>query len=88
MSKPTQRAMTAEHREPQNTVSRSVREVFTPEAAADFLGVSLWTLAQWRSQSRGPLYIKLERRLVRYRRSDLEQYLSAHSVEHRPARKS
>lgn len=62
--------------------------LLTPVQAAEFLGlldrrgnVSSETLAQWRSQGRGPRYIKLEKRLVRYRRSDLENYLTTHSVE-------
>ncbi len=71
-----------------------MREVLlTPFQAAEFLGlldrrgnVSTETLAQWRSQGRGPRYIKLEKRLVRYRLSDLESYLTSHSVEHSPAR--
>jgi predicted DNA-binding transcriptional regulator AlpA len=44
--------------------------------AAEFLGVPVGTLAQWRSQRRGPPYIKLEGRLVRYRQVDLDTYLS------------
>jgi excisionase family DNA binding protein len=54
--------------------------LLTPKEAAEFLGVPSGTLAQWRSERRGPPYIKLEDRLVRYRRSDLEEYLAAHAV--------
>jgi excisionase family DNA binding protein len=55
--------------------------LLTPAKAAEFLGVPTGTLAQWRSQRRGPPYIKLEGRLVRYRHSDLEKYLSQRAVE-------
>jgi predicted DNA-binding transcriptional regulator AlpA len=55
--------------------------LLTPKQAAEFMGIPLGTLAQWRSQRRGPTYIKLEDRLVRYRRSDLEAYLAVHLVE-------
>ncbi len=55
--------------------------LLTPKQAAEFLGIPLGTLAQWRSQRRGPPYIKLEGRLVRYRRSDLEAYLIGRVVE-------
>ncbi len=55
--------------------------LLTPKEAAEFLGIPSGTLAQWRSQRRGPPYIKLEERLVRYRRSDLEEYLSGHLVD-------
>jgi predicted DNA-binding transcriptional regulator AlpA len=55
--------------------------LLTPRQAAEFLGLPESTLAQWRSQRRGPLYVKLESRLVRYRRSDLEIYIGQHLVE-------
>ena len=54
--------------------------LLTPKQAAEFLGIPSGTLAQWRSERRGPPYIKLEDRLVRYRRADLEEYLAAHAV--------
>jgi predicted DNA-binding transcriptional regulator AlpA len=55
--------------------------LLTPRDAAEILGVPESTLAQWRSQRRGPPYVKLESRLVRYRRSDLEVYIGQHLVE-------
>ena len=55
--------------------------LLTPKEAAEFLEIPPGTLAQWRSQRRGPPYIKLEERLVRYRRSDLEEYLSGHLID-------
>jgi predicted DNA-binding transcriptional regulator AlpA len=55
--------------------------LLTPKEAAGFLGLPESTLAQWRSQRRGPPYIKLELRLVRYRSSDLEAYIGQHLIE-------
>lgn len=55
--------------------------LLTPRQAAEFLGVPEGTLAQWRSQRRGPPYIKLEARLVRYRAADLETWLSDRTVQ-------
>lgn len=55
--------------------------LLTPKEAAEFLEIPSGTLAQWRSERRGPRYIKLEDRLVRYRRADLEEYLSGHLVD-------
>lgn len=52
-----------------------------PKQAAELLGLPKGTLAQWRSQRRGPPYIKLEGRLVRYRRSDLEEWLEHQTIE-------
>ncbi len=56
------------------------KKLLTPKEAAELLSVPESTLAQWRSQRRGPPFIKLEGRLVRYRLSELEGYLSDHSV--------
>ena len=55
--------------------------LLTPKEAAEFLGIPEGTLAQWRSQRRGPQYVKLEGRLVRYRITDLEAYLSGHLIK-------
>jgi excisionase family DNA binding protein len=55
--------------------------LLTPKQAAEFLGVPEGTLAQWRSQRRGPSFIKLEGRLVRYRLSDVENYVCRHAVK-------
>lgn len=55
------------------------KQLMVPEEAAAFLLVSVETLAQWRSQRRGPPYIKIGR-LVRYRLSVLEDYLKECTV--------
>jgi excisionase family DNA binding protein len=59
----------------------SKSSLLTAKQAAEFLGLPDSTLAQWRSQRRGPPYIKLEGRLVRYRRRDLEEYIASRIVE-------
>lgn len=54
--------------------------VLTPEEASEYLGgVALRTLDRWRQKGIGPIYVKMGR-LVRYRVSDLEDYLDARSV--------
>jgi excisionase family DNA binding protein len=55
--------------------------LLTPKEAAEFLGIPEGTLAQWRSQRRGPMFVKLEGRLVRYRSADLEAHVSFRIVE-------
>lgn len=45
--------------------------------AARFLSMSVRTLEDWRYKGGGPAYYKLGRRLVRYRRADLEKFLAA-----------
>ena len=61
-------------------MSERSKGLLTPREAAEFLGIPEGTLAQWRSQRRGPPYVKLESRLVRYRLSDLEAYIATHQV--------
>jgi predicted DNA-binding transcriptional regulator AlpA len=61
--------------------TRPAARLLTPKQAAEFLSVPEGTLAQWRSQSRGPVFVKLEGRLVRYRARDLENYIAGRVVE-------
>lgn len=61
----------------------------TSTEAADFLGVSPKTLNNWRSQGRGPAYVKYtgatdglgrQRGTVGYRLGDLRAFVEAHRV--------
>ena len=49
-------------------------------AAAKEVGCAPRTLDNWRSQGRGPRFIRVGR-LVRYRLEDLEAYLESRTVE-------
>jgi predicted DNA-binding transcriptional regulator AlpA len=49
--------------------------------AAKFLGLSVYTLRNWRHQLRPPNYIKLGGRTVRYRLEDLEQFIADSRIE-------
>ncbi|KRC34866.1 hypothetical protein ASE10_09260 [Lysobacter sp. Root76] len=55
-------------------------------SAAAYLGLSEQTLHKMRSQGRGPRYVKLGGRVF-YRRTDLDAYLSASTVETADSRK-
>jgi hypothetical protein len=48
--------------------------------AAEVIGCAPRTLANWRSQRRGPRFIRVGR-LIRYRIEDLQEYLNAGIVE-------
>lgn len=56
--------------------------LLTPEEVAARLCVHLKTLARWRTASDGPRYIKLAHNLVRYRETDLAEFLAARSRRH------
>lgn len=56
---------------------RSNDELLTPERVAEFLGVSVGTLAQWRARGVGPRFVHAGagRSAVRYWRSDVLAHL-------------
>jgi predicted DNA-binding transcriptional regulator AlpA len=49
--------------------------LLTPEDISEITGLSVETLAQWRSQKRGIPYVKISRNCVRYRQSDLDGWV-------------
>lgn len=51
------------------------------QEAADFLGVSIRTMQNWRHRGGGPSYIKLNSRSVRYQLSDLKAWIEAQKAE-------
>jgi predicted DNA-binding transcriptional regulator AlpA len=53
------------------------------KTTATFLGCTPAALALWRKQRRGPTYVRLGLRLVRYRERDLARWLAAGRVEAR-----
>ena len=56
------------------TASTISRRLLTAEDVAEWTGLSLDTLAQWRSQGRGIPYLKMGR-AVRYDPTDVQEYL-------------
>ena len=46
-------------------------QLMTPREMADRLGVALITLRKWRQQGKGPRYLKLGYRTIRYRIEDV-----------------
>jgi predicted DNA-binding transcriptional regulator AlpA len=62
------------------TKARIDKDLLNATEAAAFLTMGVQTLADWRSAGVGPRYIKVGRN-VRYRRSDLLQWLEMRAVE-------
>jgi excisionase family DNA binding protein len=58
----------------------SVPKLLTVAEVAEITGLSIETLAQWRSQKRGIPYVKVSRNCVRYRIADLDNWLVEHIV--------
>lgn len=55
-------------------------EYFTSRQAAQYLSISVKCLEKWRSLREGPPYVKLGRS-VRYRRDDLDTYMTQRLVK-------
>ena len=49
--------------------------------SADHLGVSKKSLQRWRFYRQGPPYSKLNGKTIRYRREDLDQWMSDRAVK-------
>jgi excisionase family DNA binding protein len=58
----------------------NVARLLTAEDVAEQTGLSVETLAQWRSQKKGIPYVKISRNCVRYRQSDLDGWLAERIV--------
>ena len=54
--------------------------LLTAEDVAEITGLSVETLAQWRSQRSGIPFLKLSRNVVRYRQGDLDAWLAERIV--------
>jgi excisionase family DNA binding protein len=52
----------------------TLHDLLKPEEVADLTGLSVETLAQWRSQKRGIPYLKIGK-VVRYDPADVQAYL-------------
>ena len=54
--------------------------MLTTHEASDYLRLSRRTLERLRVEGTGPKFVKMGRRSIRYRQSDLEGWLTARSV--------
>lgn len=45
------------------------------EQTAEYLGISVATLKNWRKRGDGPPFIKVNARLIRYQQSDLDTWM-------------
>jgi len=58
----------------------AVSRLLTAEDVAELTGLSIETLAQWRSQRKEIPFVKISRNCVRYRQTDLDGWLSERIV--------
>ena len=55
------------------------KKYLTPVDVEEMLGVKQQTLAHWRSQGKGPQYIKVGK-VIRYSLDELERWIQSHNV--------
>jgi len=56
-------------------------DLMTEQEAGGYIGKPPRTLAQWRYLKKGPAYIKVGDKSVRYRQADLDAFLDAHRID-------
>lgn len=57
-----------------------MRKYLTEKQVEEQYGLRVRTLQNWRSLGEGPQYIKVGKRLVRYRVEDLDRFMESHRV--------
>ncbi len=55
-------------------------EILSTEEASKYLKVSVHTLNRWRSQKKGPAFIKMGR-YVKYNKDSLDSFLKSHEID-------
>ena len=60
--------------EKQNNKS-NMESLLNETLAAKFLGLSTRTLQKWRVEGSGPAFVRISRRAIRYRPSDLQEWV-------------
>ncbi len=61
-------------------VTPAPRELLDEKEAAEYLTVAVATMRNWRSLKRGPRFVKIGVRCVRYFRADLDSFMKADSA--------
>jgi predicted DNA-binding transcriptional regulator AlpA len=59
-----------------NSERPAIDKLLTPADVAAMTGLSMNTLAQWRSQRRELPFVKISRNCVRYRQSDFDNWIA------------
>jgi predicted DNA-binding transcriptional regulator AlpA len=62
------------------SIPQATSRLLTAEDVSQVTGLSVETLARWRSQRKGIPFLKLSRNVVRYQQAKLDRWLSARIV--------
>lgn len=58
-----------------NLMGQQPDPLLTPQALAERLAVSVKTLERWRLQGEGPPFVRVSRKVIRYRGSDVARFI-------------
>lgn len=72
------RKQTSSRRTHVSMTNRMPFQLMSTEDLADFLGVSVRTVEDWRSDRKGPPHVRIGPRTVRYRSDEVLFWLSRH----------
>lgn len=64
---------------PASTTNSSPLALIPQEKLAEELGVTTWTLTNWRKIGKGPVYVRLDKRIL-YDRADVDTWLASRKV--------
>ena len=64
--------------------SQSTSIFLSESEAAEYLGLSKKTLQRWRFGHKGPIYAKLNNKLICYNQVDLDEWMNQQIVTHDP----
>lgn len=59
------------------TIAHTMEPLITDRAVAEIVGVSTRTLRFWRQHQKGPPFVRLSKKSVRYRRTDVDAWIAA-----------
>lgn len=59
----------------------NIEELLSEKEAARLLGLTPFALRKWRNQRRGPEFIRLSLRCVRYKLADIKAFIDERSVD-------
>jgi len=62
-------------------VSHTIRTFLTETEAAEYLGISKKTLQRWRFGRRGPSYVRVAGKLIRYHQAILDTWMDQQTIK-------
>ena len=62
---------------------QTIPTLLTESEAAEYLGISKKTLQRWRFSRRGPNYVRVAGKLIRYHQVVLDMWMDQQTIKHK-----